>query len=309
MIEFLRSPWSEHFDFLINQVRSSLVVSSPYIGREPCNRILAIKATREKTNQFSFLLLTDLSRDTLLSGATDISAICDIADTFQQMEIRFLPSIHAKVYVADEKLAVVTSGNMTKGGLLSNFEYGVKVDGTNLVRKIKLDITEYAALGTRIDQTKLKFLSQISSDLNRIRSEAERSVKGRLRAEFEYRLNNFDEEIIRTRVAGRSPHAIFADAILFLLSRNPMSTAKLHPLIQRIHPDLCDDKVDRIIDGKHFVKNGSMRSEQLSNILKKQVRLNLEKEFGILGIGECPLRMEIFHYWITPCQCHLNLVS
>jgi phosphatidylserine/phosphatidylglycerophosphate/cardiolipin synthase-like enzyme len=117
------------------------------------------------------------------------------------MEIRFLPSIHAKVYVADERLAVVTSANMTRGGLLNNLEYGIEVDDINLVRRIKLDITEYAGLGTRIDQVKLKFLSQISSDLNHIRAEAEKSVKSLLRTEFENRLKNFDEEIIRTRVA------------------------------------------------------------------------------------------------------------
>ena len=275
MIEFLRSPWGEHFDYLIDQVASSLVVSSPYIGREPCDRILAIRSNSKKTKQFSFLLITDLSRDTLLSGATDISAICDIADTFRQLEIRFLPSIHAKVYVADEKLAVVTSGNMTRGGLLSNFEYGVRVNDTNLVRRIKLDITEYAALGTRIEQTKLKFLSQISSDLNRIRSEAEKSIKSRLRAEFKYRLKNFDEEIIRARAAGRAPHAIFADAILFLLARNPMSTAELHPLIQGIHPDLCDDSIDRVIDGKHFGKKWKHAVRTAQQYLKRTGRIEI----------------------------------
>jgi hypothetical protein len=192
------------------------------------------------------------------------------------MEIRFLPSIHAKVYVADEKLAVVTSANMTKGGLLNNLEYGVELDDINLVRRIKLDITEYAGLGTRIDQVKLKFLSQISSDLNRIRAEAEKSVKSRLRTEFENRLKNFDEEIIRTRVAGRAPHAIFADAILYLLARKPMPTAELHPLIQQIHPDLCDDSVDRIIDGKHFGKKWKHAVRTAQQHLKKTGQIELK---------------------------------
>ena len=202
MIEFLQSPRDEHFDFLINQAHSTLVISSPYIGRGPCNRILEIKSSDEENDQISILLLTDLSRDTMLSGATDVSAICDMADRFRHMEIRFLPSIHAKVYVADDKLAVVTSANMTNGGLLRNFEYGVKVDDGNLVCRIKRDVTEYAALGTRIDQVKLKFLSQLLSELNGIRAKAERSIKSRLRSKFEHRLRNFDEEIIRARAAG-----------------------------------------------------------------------------------------------------------
>lgn len=252
MIEFLQLPWDEHFDILINQAHSTSVISSPYIGRGPCNRILEIKSSNEEPDQLSILLPPDLSRDTLLRGATDVFAICDMADRFQHAEIRVLPSIHAKVYVVDDKLAVVTSVNMTDGGLLRNFEYGVKVDDRNLVLRIKRDVTEYAALGTRIDKAKLKFLSQISSELNGIRAKAERSIKSRLRSEFKRRLRNFDEEIIRARAAGRAPHAIFAEAILYLLVYRPISTADMHPLIQRIHPDLCDDSVDRAIDGKHF---------------------------------------------------------
>src|SRR5713226_2851045 len=254
MIEFLRSPWDKDFDFLINQAHRHLVISSPYVGKGPCQRIIRIKSASEENDQFFVLLLTDLSQDTLLSGATGVSSICDMADKFPHMEIRFLPSIHAKVYVADDKFAVITSGNMTDGGLLRNFEYGVKVDDRDLIRRIKRDVTDYAGLGTRMETSQLKFFAQISHELRDIRIEVDKSIKSRLRAEFQEKLNRFDGEIIRTRAAGRAPHAIFAEAILYLLARRPMPTAELHPLIQRIHPDLCDDSVDRVIDGKHFGK-------------------------------------------------------
>ena len=277
MVEFLRSPWTDLFDRLIDQARVSLVISSPYIGRGPCNRILSIKSSSEETNQVSILLLTDLSRDTLLSGATDASAICLLAEKFRQIEIRFLPSIHAKVYVADDKLAVVTSANMTDGGLSRNFEYGVKVDEENLVRKIKRDVADYAGLGTRIETSKLRLLSEISSELKTIRAMAEKSIKSRLRSEFGRRLRSFDEEIIRARVAGRAPHAIFAEAILYLLARLPMSTTDMHPLIQRIHPDLCDDTVDRVIDGKHFGKKWKHAVRTAQQYLKRTGQIDLKE--------------------------------
>lgn len=277
MIEFLRSPWNEHFEILINQAQSSLVISSPYIGRGPCNRILEIKSGSKAIDQMSILLVTDLSRDTLLSGATDISAICDMADKFSGMEIRFLPSIHAKVYVADDKLAVVTSANMTDSGVTRNFEYGVKLIDTNLVSAIKRDVTEYAALGTKIDKAKLKFLSEISAELNGVRALVEKSIKGRLRAEFNRRLRSFDEEIIRARAAGRAPHSIFAEAILYLLARQPMSTREMHLLIQRIHPDLCDDSIDRVIDGKHFGKKWKHAVRTAQQYLKRLGQIELRK--------------------------------
>lgn len=277
MIEFLRSPWAEYFDSLIDQARSSLVISSPYIGREPCRRILAIKSSPTDTNQLSVLLLTDLSPDTLLSGATDAFAIYDMATTVSRMEIRFLPSIHAKVYVADEKVAVVTSANMTVGGLLRNFEYGVRVDEGNLVRKIKGDVTDYAQLGTKIETANLKLLAEISSELKDIRAKAEKSIKSRLRLEFRSRLRRFEEQIIRTRAAGRAPHAIFADAILYLLAGQPMSTDELHPLIQKIHPDLCDDSVDRVIDGRHFGKKWKHAVRTAQQYLKRTGQIELRE--------------------------------
>ena len=151
-INFLKSPWDEEFDLLIKQACTRLVISSPYIGMNPCKRIIDIKKECDALETFSILLLTDLSRNTILSGATDVSAICNLSEIFQQTEIKFLPSIHAKIYVADDKLAVITSANMTSAGLFRNFEYGIKLSDRSLVATVKKDITEYAALGTKIEK-------------------------------------------------------------------------------------------------------------------------------------------------------------
>ena len=236
----------------------------------PCKRIIDIKKECDALETFSILLLTDLSRNTILSGATDVSAICNLSEIFQQTEIRFLPSIHAKIYVADDKLAVITSANMTSGGLFRNFEYGIKLSDRSLVATVKKDITEYAALGTKIEKNKLKFLSKFSSELAGVRANAEKSIKSQLSAEFERQLRHFDDEIIRLRAAGRTPHAIFAEAILYFLAKHPMSTAELHPLIQKVHPDLCDNSVDRVIDGKHFGKKWKHAVRTAQQHLKKK---------------------------------------
>ena len=50
-------------------------------------------------------------------------------------------------------------------------------------------------------------------------------------------------------------HTVFADTIVYLLRRHgSLPTVAMHPLIERIHPDLCDNSVDRVIDGKRFGK-------------------------------------------------------
>ena len=42
--------------------------------------------------------------------------------------------------------------------------------------------------------------------------------------------------------------------ILYLLRDGPMATTEIHSHIQNIHPDLCDDDIDRVINGIHHGK-------------------------------------------------------
>jgi hypothetical protein len=42
---------------------------------------------------------------------------------------------------------------------------------------------------------------------------------------------------------------------LYILEKyGGMQTEQLHFYIKQIHPDLCDDSIDRVIDGKHYGK-------------------------------------------------------
>ncbi len=66
-----------------------------------------------------------------------------------------LPRLHAKVYVADSRRAIITSGNLTSGGLDLNYEYGVEITDVSTVNDIRRDIHDYAALGALIGETEL----------------------------------------------------------------------------------------------------------------------------------------------------------
>ncbi len=253
MPELLRSPWSIQFDALLANATNSLVVCAPYIGRGPCDRVRE-RVLASRLTEFQLCILTDLSRDNILSGATDVSALACLLRAWPRAEVRFLPSLHAKVYVADESRAVVTSGNLTDSGLLRNFEYGVLFDDCETVRTIKSDVFQYAALGSAIGQGQLDAFSAAVGEVREMQRAAERSLKAKMRRELDRRLREMADELLRARAAGRTSHAIFADAIRHLLQRRPMTTTEINQAIQRIHPDLCDDSADRIIDGQHFGK-------------------------------------------------------
>jgi len=55
-----------------------------------------------------------------------------------------------------------------------------------------------------------------------------------------------------------------------------MSTEELHPLIQEAFPDLCDDDIDRIIDGRHFGKKWKHAVRTAQQHLKKKGLIKLK---------------------------------
>jgi len=273
MPRLLRSPWEDCFDQLVSRARGSLILCSPFIGNGPCRKVQ--HRSRDWTANFELVLVTDLSRDNMLSGVTDVKAIASVVHSFPATQVRFLPSLHAKVYIADDTEAVVTSANMTYGGLVRNFEYGVHFAERQTVRLIRQDVLDYIALASPIDIRQLETFVQITLELREMHKAAEKSLRGRLRREFDKKLWQADDRIIGVRAAGRTPHAIFAEAIRHLLRFGPASTQVLHRGIQNIHPDLCDDAVDRIVDGKHFGKKWKHAVRTAQQHLKKRGEIRL----------------------------------
>jgi len=277
MMNLLPSPWVDQFDALLAEARKSLVLCSPYIGREPCDRVAHRVRNDSSPGTFEVFVVTDLSRDNVVSGVTDADALATLVEAVPSATVRFLPSLHAKVYVADYAQAIVTSSNMTTAGLRRNFEYGVRCSELETVRRIRDDVLQYALLGSLVDNAQLKRIAEIATDLREIHVRAQRTVKRSLRLEFDRRLRLAEDEIIRVRSAGRTLHAIFADAIMHVLRQGPLRTADIHLAVRGIHPDLCDDAVDRVIDGRHFGKKWKHAVRTAQQHLKKEGRVRFEQ--------------------------------
>ncbi|HOL66222.1 MAG TPA: hypothetical protein PKX93_02030, partial [bacterium] len=85
-------------------------------------------------------------------------------------------------------------------------------------------------------------------------------------------------ELLKNRIKdGKTINAIFCDTILYLLKKKgPLSTKEIHPLIQTIHADICDDSVDRVINGQHFGKKWKHLVRDAQQSLKKNRLIKLE---------------------------------
>lgn len=251
-MRLLASPWIESFESFARSITRSALLVSPFITREPLQRLASML---DKHTPPQIEILTNLATDHLIQGSTDASAIAVFRRMIPTTTVRHLPGLHAKAYVADDRLAIITSANLTEAGLNQNYEYGIAITESSLVAKISEDLRAYGHLGSEVSLVDLDQLTEISHDLHEHQIQVLRSARRALREEFERRIEHAREALRYVRAKpGESTNAIFSRTIVYILRNGPLSTQQSHPLIQQIHPDLCDDSIDRIISGVHFGK-------------------------------------------------------
>jgi hypothetical protein len=266
----LSRDWKRDLAQLIMCSRSRLTISSPYVTREGISFLLTTLGVGRKSLS-SLRFITDLSPGNVCDGATDPAALAMLASHVPAAQLRHLPRLHAKVYIADASCAIVTSGNLTAGGLERNYEYGVKIVDRATVSTIFEDISGYSELGAIISADGLAAYCEIAERVRSVYQRQRDSARHSLQVEFQQQLEHAELELARFRLAEGPMHTVFAKTILYLLSKyGPLSTEELHPRIQSIHPDLCDDEIERIIDGKRFGKKWKHAVRSAQQQLKRQ---------------------------------------
>lgn len=257
-------------------VDHDLLIACPYVKLSVINRILAQLGQRGLLESLRAELITDLRPESALAGSMDLNALTHLARSLPKFELTHLPCVHAKVYVADCKMAVVTSGNLTESGLHGNVEYGVALTEEGMVTQVRSDFEGYASLGARVPVEDISALSAQMEDLKEAFQRAERSMQAQARRAFKEKLESTQIQLLRHRARGKTTHAIFLETVKFLLARGPLRTEELHPLVQLLHPDLCEDSVDRIIDGVHFGKRWKHYVRNAQQYLKRHGEIQFD---------------------------------
>jgi PLD-like domain len=273
VIDLISSPFRPAFQQFVDSLESNCIICSPYITLGPTHRLIA--AIRQKRLEQSLVLtvVTDLSVGTLLQGATDVTALQQMAESIRNTQIVYLPRVHAKVYVSGDSLAIVSSANLTDGGLTGNLEYGVALSEPSLVRRVRADVEDYARLGGQVTLPHLTKLRERIAELRAAVEAEQRSISSKLRSASRELERETEDDLLRVRIHDRSINAIFAETILYLLGRRSMTTVELHGQIREIHPDLCDDRFDRVIDGQHFGKLWKHQVRTAQQHLKGRYRI------------------------------------
>lgn len=132
MIKVLTTPWKEEFLKLVNKSKISIKITSPFVKYDICREMLLAKNRQTRIN-----LITSFKLMSIYSGALDIKALEEIINN--NGKIKNYPKLHSKIYLFDDEEAIITSSNLTVGGMTKNFEYGIYIDDSEVVKKISMD--------------------------------------------------------------------------------------------------------------------------------------------------------------------------
>lgn len=141
------------FDWLAQHARtcnSRLLIGSPFVN----DGILELTDLVPKAASRTLVTRTDL-RDFAL-GSSSLDTLCSLSK--DGVTIRSLHRLHAKIYVFDSSVALVTSANATRAGMWRNFECGLGITDTQAVKTLARSLLHGFGTKEEVDEVGLKEL-------------------------------------------------------------------------------------------------------------------------------------------------------
>ena len=129
-IEIVTTPT---FDWVAEQARecqSKMLVGSPYIT----NALVELSQMAPKRTIRRIVTRTNL-RDFSI-GFSSLDALCALAESGAR--VFSLNNLHAKIYIFDEKTALVTSANATRSGMQRNWECGFALNHPPTAKRLSM---------------------------------------------------------------------------------------------------------------------------------------------------------------------------
>jgi hypothetical protein len=130
MFEIIKSPWEKIFVDQLRGAKKHVYLASPFI-KSPTASLISQNIKRGT----DFRYINSFKLAHFSNGASDLDALSIFNEN--RCRQKNVPNLHAKLFIFDDA-AIITSGNLTPGGLRNNLEYGILVQDS-LVTKIKHD--------------------------------------------------------------------------------------------------------------------------------------------------------------------------
>jgi hypothetical protein len=274
-LELLGLGWDVRLREMAAVARKHVSVCAPFVTQAAVE-LLTGEFSRDLRDSGELRLVVDLSPHHIIQDSLDPSALQFLLKTVGRSQLTHLPRLHSKIYIFDDEYAIVTSANLTAGGLFRNFECGLGTDDPRFVRLLRAELDAYVQLGADIEPQRLERYRVLADSVREKFGKQLRAVSAAVRAEFQNSIREAEDELIRARTREGAVTPLFVRTIVYLLKKHgPLTTKQLQPLIQIIHPDLCDDSVDRVIDDAHFGKKWKHWVRSAQQRLKDEKKIML----------------------------------
>jgi len=131
------NPWGDLLLSLLKDSNNSALLVCPFVRSSAIDKLAPVLKGK---SGFQLRVLTSLRSHDLITGISEpgaLMALLSLQTADFDCEIRAVRNLHAKVYLFDDRLGVVSSANLTSGGLGGNIEVGVLLEASRLVAELR----------------------------------------------------------------------------------------------------------------------------------------------------------------------------
>lgn len=276
--ELISSPWRPRLFGELSRAKTSLLIVSPFIKEKAAISLLEAVG-KPRTREIKVRLLTNLRASSIMNGSLDVSALRVLRDSIDALSIASFEPLHAKVFVIDKAVAIVGSANLTAAGLEKNAEIGVILRARPVVREILNLINEWFSLADPIAENFIKQLEykvQGAKELLQRLQKEQRKESRLLARKFDLEVSQIRDSVFHNKTVYKSENQIFSEAVLFVLKHGPLTTREINKRVKAHYSELCDDSIDRVINGVHFGKRWKHCVRNAQQYLKRNGEIRLK---------------------------------
>jgi len=130
MLRIIKSPWEKIFVEYLKEAKQTVYLASPFIKKQTAQLIVDACSHNIDIRYINSFKLASFHRQ-----VSDLEALKIFHEN--RVKQKSVHNLHAKLFIFDSE-AIITSGNLTPGGLKNNLEYGILVQ-EKIVDEIKRD--------------------------------------------------------------------------------------------------------------------------------------------------------------------------
>lgn len=245
--------------------KNEIILMAPYFKYDTAVKIVNILETTKIKNKIKIELITSINIDNFVTGSSDVEAINLLLHKIPNTTIRGISNVHAKCYIFDSKVAIITSSNLTPNGLSNNLELGIELINSAVVGELRDTLLDtYGDQGKHINQAALK---KINDQVNK-------------RIEFDMiKTAELTKQAVEKFASTETEH--FAERAIF--SNNDVIAPQISTIISRYNP------VQLSSHEKKLQGNKRLGFKETNNLLMAENKIQSKKTSQITArLGKNP---------------------